>query len=373
MVTVNGSERGKEWPGEARTWRDEKTGRTIRQVTTYPSQSHHPFFFVPAYDRACQRLFFVSHRTGKPQVFFEELASGRLVQATARDDLAEWSLSPALDGSAIYYVAGAGAYRLDLVTSEERQLADFGTAEIRAEGMVGAAMGTTALSASARYWAIPVKTGAVTRFVMVDTARGTSDVFLERDEIGHPQFCPDDEDLILYAGPMTDRIWVTDRSGRSNRRLYARESKEQWVTHESWLPGRRTVLFVDWPQGMRVVDVATEKVSWITRFPAWHAAADDTGSRIVCDTMNPDIGLHLLPMAETDASDPQFLHASAASSVGEHWKGPFPYNNGPIKVYAPQHTHPHPRFSPDGRRVVFTSDRTGEAQVYEVLLDADGD
>jgi oligogalacturonide lyase len=81
----------------------------------------------------------------------------------------------------------------------------------------------------------------------------------------------------------------------------------------------------------------------------------------------------VLPVAETDTSDPKFLHASAASSVGEHWKGPFPYNNGPIKVYAPQHTHPHPRFSPDGHRVVFTSDRTGEAQVYEVLLDADGD
>ena len=36
------------------------------------------------------------------------------------------------------------------------------------------------------------------------------------------------------------------------------------------------------------------------------------------------------------------------------------------KVYAPQHTHPHPAFSPDGRFVVFTSDRSGYSQVYEV-------
>jgi Tol biopolymer transport system component len=36
-----------------------------------------------------------------------------------------------------------------------------------------------------------------------------------------------------------------------------------------------------------------------------------------------------------------------------------------VTVYAPQHTHPHPSFSPDGSRVVFTSDRTGLAQVYE--------
>ena len=39
-----------------------------------------------------------------------------------------------------------------------------------------------------------------------------------------------------------------------------------------------------------------------------------------------------------------------------------------IAVEAAQHTHPHPRFSPDGSRVVFTSDKTGHAQIYEVML-----
>ena len=57
-----------------------------------------------------------------------------------------------------------------------------------------------------------------------------------------------------------------------------------------------------------------------------------------------------------------------ASSEGKHWDGPFPYNDGPVAVEAAQHTHPHPRFSPDGSRVVFTSDKTGYAQIYEVML-----
>ncbi|SVD54370.1 uncharacterized protein METZ01_LOCUS407224, partial [marine metagenome] len=54
--------------------------------------------------------------------------------------------------------------------------------------------------------------------------------------------------------------------------------------------------------------------------------------------------------------------------VGEHWAGPFPYAAGPIKVYAPQHTHPHPSFSPDSTCIVFTSDRSGHAQIYEVMV-----
>ena len=38
-----------------------------------------------------------------------------------------------------------------------------------------------------------------------------------------------------------------------NRRLYAREDRMQWVTHEVWVPGRRAVAFVDWPRGTRLL------------------------------------------------------------------------------------------------------------------------
>ena len=47
------------------------------------------------------------------------------------------------------------------------------------------------------------------------------------------------------------------------------------------------------------------------------------------------------------------------------WAGPFPYKDGPGAVEAAQHTYPHPRFAPDGSRVVSTSDRSGYAQIYD--------
>lgn len=361
---------GRVFAREDRVFADAKTGRRLRQVTSHPSIHHHPFFFVPAYDAAMKRLLFVSHRTGAPQIFFEDRASGDLVQATEIDALAEWSMAPSADGRFVYFTAGTAAWRVDLDACKVEQLADFGAVEMRERGMVGAAMGTTALSANGRWWAVPVKAGAVTRFVLIDTERKTSEVFLERDTIGHPQFCPDDDDLILYAGPLTDRVWITDRSGRANRRLYAREDRLQWVTHEVWIPGRRAVAFVDWPRGMRLIEATSGAVRWITRFPAWHAAPDAQGARLVCDTNCPDRGIHLIALGDApDAQAPLLLCESAATSEGAHWGGPFPYNDGPVAVEARQHTHPHPRFAPDGSRVVFTSDRSGHAQIYEVLLD----
>jgi len=76
-------------PSESRTFYDRCTGTRIRQVTTAAAQHHHPFFIIPAYDNTMQRLIFVSYRTGAPQIFAEESATGELRQLTDRLDLAE--------------------------------------------------------------------------------------------------------------------------------------------------------------------------------------------------------------------------------------------------------------------------------------------
>jgi Tol biopolymer transport system component len=83
---------------------------------------HHPFFFVPAYDDAGRRLFFVSNRTGAPQIFFEDRETDELVQVTDRNDLADWSICPSRDGYFVYFTAGTGAWRADLDTFAETQL-----------------------------------------------------------------------------------------------------------------------------------------------------------------------------------------------------------------------------------------------------------
>jgi serine/threonine protein kinase len=66
--------------------------------------------------------------------------------------------------------------------------------------------------------------------------------------------------------------------------------------------------------------------------------------------------------------DQRVVRAFETGASGEHWNTDHcPYDDGPVQVYAPQHTHPHPNFSPDRSKVVFTSDRSGFAQVYEAM------
>ncbi len=356
------------YPSESLAFKDARTGAEIRQVTTTFALHHHPFFIIPAYDDEMKRLIFVSHRTGTPQIFVEIRATGELMQLTDRDDLSEWSVHPSHNGNYVFFTAGTRGWRLDLETLEEVELVNFAATRMREEGMVGAAMGTTALSHDDQWWAIRYNVGKEAALSVIDTETGVYETILQRDSIGHLQFCPDDSNLIYYAGPLTDRVWVIDRDGTNNQRLYARNvEKNEWITHESWIPGTRELAFVDWPNGIRCINVDTNQERQITSFNAWHAVCNHQGTMMVADTNFPDIGIQIFDPRDNDRK-PKTICYAGATSVGEHWAGPFPYAAGPIKVYAPQHTHPHPSFSPDSTCIVFTSDRSGHAQIYEVMV-----
>jgi oligogalacturonide lyase len=359
---------GKSYPSESRTLTDERTGATVRQVTDHPSIHHHPFFFIPAHDAAMRRLFFISYRTGSAQIFCEERDTGSLRQLTDRDDIHDWSVYPSRDARHVFFTAGNGAWRLNLETLAEQELVNFGNASMIDDGMVGPSMGTTALSWDDRWWAVSVKWGKGFRFYVINTENGDHDVILERQKIGHPQVCPDDANLIHYIADMVERTWVINRDGTENRLIYSRNAdKNEWITHESWLPGRREISFVDWPHRVRAIDVDTRQERVIAEFNAWHAMASWDGKMMAADTNFPDNGVHIFDPRKNGAK-PRRLCTPGATQLGSHWGGSFPYADGPIKVYAPQHTHVHPNFAPDNSCIVYSSDATGHAQIYECSL-----
>jgi len=359
--------KGTVYPAESRWLEDERTGARIRQITTHASLHHHPFYYIPAYDDSMHRLYFVSHRTGVPQVFCEDRATGALVQLTDRTDLNEWSIHPSHDGRYVYFTAGASAWRVNTETYAQDCLFDFGSVPMKEQGMVGAAMGTTTLSRDDAWWAIPVKVGKVSRFYVIDTRTGDANAILERETIGHPEFHPDNPNVLRYAGPYNHRIWVINRDGSNNRLVYTRDvARKEWIVHETWRPGTMEILTTNWPHGVMGIDTVTGATRWCARFNAWHPMLSRDGAWMISDTKNPDIGLQLFN--PNDESVPRrTLCFPQASNAGDHWNlGYCPYDDGPVDVYAPQHTHPHPNFSPDRKWVLYTSDVTGQSQIYEV-------
>ncbi len=159
--------KGDTFPSEATETRDPTTAARIRQVTSHPSVHHHPFYYVPAYDDAMRWLFFVSHRTGLPQLFAARRPMGQLIQLTDRDDINEWSLHPSHDGRFLYFTTKTGGWRLHTESLQEEQLVDFAGGK-KAGGMVGAGMGTTTLSYDDSWWAIQVWRDSASHLLVVD-------------------------------------------------------------------------------------------------------------------------------------------------------------------------------------------------------------
>jgi oligogalacturonide lyase len=341
---------------------DSGTGRIVRQLTDTHCISHHPFFLIPAYDNAMQWLFFVSHRLGTPQIFGIERDTFKIVQFTDIQDLNEWSVHPDLSGAFVYFTTKTGGWRLELQTATIENLFEYGKGAATAAGMVAGGMGTTALSPHGIFWAYPFNTAEGVHIMKCDTRDGTISEITTHDAVAHMQFCPNDDSLLYFAGNFTERLWTVKVDGTEKTKHGKREIG-QWITHESWVPNRRELMYVDWPHAVRAVSIDDGAIRSIAAINAWHAICDPSGKYVVADTNCPDIGLQIFNTAGEQA--PRTLCFPQATNAGAHWKDPFPYEDGPIKVYAPQHTHPHPRFSPDRSKIVFTSDRTGYPQLYE--------
>lgn len=356
-------------PCESRWITDRETGRRVRQVTDAPCINHHPFFLAPAYAGGMRWLVFVSHRTGSPQLYAEDRAAGCILRLTDVEGLDEWSVHPS--GNHVYFAAGGSALRVCLADGQVENLLPAGECLRCFGGVVGE--GTTALTRDGRFWAVRVKRREGFGVAVRDERTGRWTLEYTGPMVAHLQFCPDDNDLLFFAGPLTDRVWILDRKQGRARRVYTRDAqRKQWITHESWIPGRRELSLVDWPHGVLGVQADTGEVRRIASFNAWHAISSDDGSLMAADTNFPDRGILLFDPRQ-NGGETALLCCPHASCMGAHWAGAFPYDNGPIKVYAPQHTHPHPRFSPDGTRLVYTSDAGGHAQVYEIpLLDDKG-
>lgn len=349
---------------------DDKTGARVLQLTDAPCVNHPLYYLANSFSPDASKLVFASNRSGRYALYTVSLDSGDIKMLSDVDGIYPFS-GNVIGNDAYYTTEGGGVFRTFLpegktveVTSQPGSV--LGEVTINATGELGCCLATDNGKASL----LVFRTDGTNSSVMLDGARA----------LYHPQFHPTDPELLIYsADPPDPRLWTVRIDGSEDRCFYT-DQGDAWFVHETFLGSTDRVIVSHWHRGIIEVNLRTSAIRTVREFSAWHISSNPAGDRIVCDTHLPDVGLCLV---EPETGDCEPLCYPEATNQGHQWSEPTPLSaDGEApgwatmtesvsgeSAYGPQWSHPHPSFSPDGKWISFTTDRTVHPQVYVVEVE----
>ena len=339
------------------------TGAQVRQVTNHRSINHLSYFLQSSFTPDSRFLIFTSYRTGDAQLFEARFPDGEIRQLTAGPPIHPYSPTLSPNGERVYFVRGGAIWTLDRKTLAETPVVEF----------KGAQLGECTLGDGGRWMTAAIKQGSLQGIVTGQTDGSNWRVIPFTRTVIHPQFHPLDTEWLEFAGDPAPRMYRVRRDGTGLECLYTHDGSE-WITHETFLGSTGDLVFVHWPKCLYRMDWTTRAITPITDYSVWHISPNRSGTRVLCDTNHPDLGIFQIDVATGKRS---LVCLPESGNGGTQWTQPTPANwkaadkatlswlEVPAdQIYGPQWTHPHPCYSPDEKLVTFTSNKTGTAQVY---------
>jgi oligogalacturonide lyase len=351
---------------------DPKSGARVRRLTDHKGHSYHLYFTNPGWWDGGRRLLFGSDRNNRANLFSIELDTGRITQLTD------------LEGDTRLQVACVNPVRPEAYFWHERAIAALDLESLRLrrlwplpEGFRSSMLNCTAdgrfvcacivedlsgrLSVPLRYAYADFRptweAHPWSRIMRVAADGGGADVVWEEKAwIGHVNTSPKQAHLLTFCheGPwdcVDHRIWGFDlRTGKAWQ-VRPREQGET-VGHEYWhADGVHIGYHGQWPDGRRFFGV--------TRW--------DNAGRTEVDFPHETGHIHSNDFSLVVGDGYKHPHMRIWRWNGESFDGPRVlcghYSSSHV-----QEVHVHPRFSPDGSYVVYTSDATGYGNVYQVWV-----
>jgi oligogalacturonide lyase len=360
---------------EKQSYRDATSGVEVTQLTNYRGHSHHFYFTNPGWYDQGRKLLFSSDRNNRTNLFGVDIATGEIEQLTDLElvpqprelEFLRACKNPLVDE--VYFWHDLRLVALDLSDKSTRTLF-----ELDPRWCVS----MTNCSADGKYiffgsWLdlsdrIPTDLlrGYVgfyetwqakprSQIVRVVIDNGNADVLFDEDYwIGHVNTSPTQSNLLTFCheGPwdkVDNRIWGMDVNTGKVWKIRPTD-KGEVVGHEYW--------FSD---GIHV------------GYHGHNAQGKSMFGRIRFDNSVPDERDFPGETGHIFSLDENLIVGDGSDVIrvwkkeGVHYAGPrvLCRHDSAMRI---QQTHPHPRISPNGDYVVFTSDRTGFGNVYMVPL-----
>ena len=361
------------FPSEKRTYTDRVNGVTVHQLTDQMAHSYHLYFTNPGWWDGDRRLLFGSDRGNSSNLYSMELVSGAFTRLTdnppgTSGSYQGVSINPVRDEA--YFWRQRRLFAIDLHSGQQRTLL---------EASDGWDASGTNCTADGRYVCGvmrqqvdvgPVDLGAgyigfheifaahpLCRVIRVPTegANHPADALHEeRNWVGHVNTSPRQAHLLTFCheGPwhlVDQRMWVLDQNSGRVWKLRPQEPGEA-VGHEYWMSDGATIGYHGKRDGEAFYGFIrydnTKRIELPFPHDSNHFHAN-TPQLIVAD--GPQRGL-----------TPYVL---LCRFDGVKFEGPrvLCVHRGSRHI---QHLHIHPRFTPDGRQVLFTADPRGYGQLF---------
>jgi oligogalacturonide lyase len=371
-----------------KSFADPLTGRPVTKLTPDGVLCHHPYFYNRMFTSNGRFLVYAREEEKQRRLYMLDLEQGDsrlLIGKTAGDDalLAEdFGVNLSADEKSIFYCRGNSIIRHDLAgggedvlyttpegwngysnpsfSSDDRFII---TVEIRSKDAIRSTGGWDTFEPQ---W----RAKPLCRLVLIDVEKKTPTVIHEEQLwLGHPQFRPHHNNDISFCheGPATlidARLWFIHADGSGMRCLH-NQSRDEIVTHEFWLADGSRLGYV-----YRKMKGAEPDLTRHVDQKIFYVDTDQSREEFVMDC---SIYCHSITSPDNvlmagDGQDPEKpyiylanLRDKTETILCRHdtsWKS---YGNT-------QDAHPHPAFSPDGKKIIFTSDRDGLPGIYTVSL-----
>ncbi|MEK3725049.1 oligogalacturonate lyase family protein [Paenibacillus sp. FSL H8-0034] len=383
MILTSGA-KGTIWPSERRSFQDQLTGVTVTQLTDYRSHSFHIYFTNNGFYGE-GKLLFGSDRGNVTNLFSLDLHTGEMTQLT---DL-QRGLASRIQGtflnptrSEAYYYYNGTIVAIDLQTLEERTLYTvpdgytFGSMSCTSDGnklcfgLNEDLSGRIHMDMSNGYAGFEAYFSAKPHCMImeVSTVSGVVQVLYE-DQLwlGHINTSPTQPNLLTFCheGPwdMIDhRIWVFDMN--SGRHWKVRDTKaNEYVGHEYWM---KDGIHIGYHGYTGSLTDHNGKIIGSVHYDNSHV------EEYSFPFQNMHVHSNDLNLVVGDGQQTNAYHGQQLQDTLQLWKHDGSGFQGPRILckhrgsFHTQSLHVHPRLSPDGRHVLFTSDMSGYGNLYMV-------